>query len=372
MKQAQPSITVVDWSDASNPVLLGHAAPDELVSGMAVHGDLLLVAAHDAGLLTYERATGSDLVRIGSVVTDNAWHVAAVDDVGLVADGTAGVTVVDLTDPAAPTAITTLPLQGEAAQLVIDGDRALVALSGAGVALLDVADPAAPALIEIEPSPGSVKSVAYSAQTGAVFASAWNDVRVFDLTNRDDLLLIGREPIARDALRDNRSLAVAAIDDILVSANWDLFSTYRYRPGYGAPDVWLDTDAISDSNLAAGETVTKSVWVQNHGTFDATVSVGAVSSGLTATLDAEILARDEYAELVITWTATEAPFEGTVDIESDDPDQPVQTITVAFNQPGLGVGSQPPNYEFEELYGGTVSLEDFAGQPVLLAYFATF
>ncbi len=228
-------------------------------------------------------------------------------------------------------------------------------------------------LLEIEGSPGSVKTVAWSAATQAVFASAWNDIRVFDASDRDNLVLRGREPIERDLTHDNRSLAIAAIGDVILSSNWDQFGTYRYYPSRGAGDLWISADLVTQQNVASGEPVSRAVFLENHGTLPLTLSIGGVSAQLeVAALPTELVVGD-MLELVVTYTPlSDAAFSGTVELLSDDPDQSSQTITFEFNQPGLGVGSSIPDMSFDQLQSGSFSLSELSGKPILLAYFATF
>ncbi|HZI15279.1 MAG TPA: Ig-like domain-containing protein, partial [Myxococcus sp.] len=67
--------------------------------------------------------------------------VAAKDRVAFVANGSMGVVVVDVGDPAAPQRVLTLPVVGEARDVFIAGDLLLVAAGPAGLRVLDLKHP---------------------------------------------------------------------------------------------------------------------------------------------------------------------------------------------------------------------------------------
>ncbi|MHB8876676.1 MAG: Ig-like domain-containing protein, partial [Myxococcaceae bacterium] len=67
--------------------------------------------------------------------------VAVRDRLVFVADGSAGVVVVDLGDPASPQRLMTVPIVGEARDLVLAGNLLLVAAGPAGLRIFDIRDP---------------------------------------------------------------------------------------------------------------------------------------------------------------------------------------------------------------------------------------
>lgn len=75
-----------------------------------------------------------------------AMDVALLGDAVLVADGSAGLRVVDLANPAAPVEIGSLPrvVAGFATVVAVEGTRAYLGESGGGVSVIDVSDPTAP------------------------------------------------------------------------------------------------------------------------------------------------------------------------------------------------------------------------------------
>jgi hypothetical protein len=95
----------------------------------------------------------------------------AKDPLLYVADGTAGVQIVDVQDPLNPVIVGSVDTPGNAVDIVVDGGLAYVADSGSGLQVVDVSTPASPSIIGSYDTEGiSVKldkvgSIAYVADT---------------------------------------------------------------------------------------------------------------------------------------------------------------------------------------------------------------
>ncbi|MFO1459104.1 MAG: Ig-like domain-containing protein [Verrucomicrobiota bacterium] len=97
---------------------------------------------------------------IASVDTPgDARDVAVGDSMALVADGPAGVAVVNLSDPRRPTLLTRIPGSGEANGVAVEGRFGAVAFGSGGVAVLDLSDPAAPQISATVSLPGITRTV---------------------------------------------------------------------------------------------------------------------------------------------------------------------------------------------------------------------
>ncbi|MBL9174064.1 MAG: Ig-like domain-containing protein [Verrucomicrobiales bacterium] len=89
----------------------------------------------------------------------DARDVAVGTALALVADGPAGVGVLDLTDPLRPTLTARIPLSGEANAVAIEGRLGAVAAGSGGVALLDLSNPGAPEIASVTPLAGEARAV---------------------------------------------------------------------------------------------------------------------------------------------------------------------------------------------------------------------
>jgi hypothetical protein len=113
---------------------------------------------------------------LGSVPTPGQAY-AVVEDLGAkdpilyVADGAAGVTILDATDPANPTILNTVDTPGNAVDIYVESGLAYVADSGAGLQVLNVSSPASASIIGTYDTEGTavkldvVGSLAYLADT---------------------------------------------------------------------------------------------------------------------------------------------------------------------------------------------------------------
>ena len=155
------------------------------VRGSAVQDSFACLACEQLGV-TVARVSLAPLVTPVSMVRTlgNARGVALDAGRCYVADGRAGLTVVDITDSANPAVIGNCPIPGAYANRVcVRGTRAYVAAGAAGLAVIDVADPAKPVLVSVLKTP----------EAKAVWVTA--DDRIL-ATDRDwGLLVVEKESV---------------------------------------------------------------------------------------------------------------------------------------------------------------------------------
>lgn len=96
---------------------------------------------------------------------------------------------VDVSEPAAPLPLGWGPTNGATKGLaVLPEDIVAVANGSAGIELMDVSDPAEPSSVWIEDTPGTASSVAYA--NGYLTVADWDNVRLYDVGERAVLRLI--------------------------------------------------------------------------------------------------------------------------------------------------------------------------------------
>jgi hypothetical protein len=370
--QTTAFIAVMDASDPTAVAQVGALELEEEAEGLAVSGDLLLVAAHGDGLLVFERGDGGDLTeltRVGGF--GNAWSVRAANDLAYVPDGDGALAVVDISDPAAAAMVGSLELPGAPRHVALDGDRAVVALGGGGFALVSLEDREQPLLLEVEDTPGSALEVAWG--DDAVYVADWNDIRVYDLSDRDDARLVGREPLPQGAGPDSRTLGIAGRGDVIFSSNWTAMVSYRYHPGLEAPDLVSSGLDVLLPAAGPGNPGEGGVTLSNHGTRDLELEGVTLDPGLSVSGLPEVLEAGDDAWLTITLEPDDtAEYTGTVAVLSNDPDQPALELTVRANGSGTGIGDDLSHLSFVDRDGAVVDLAALEGSVVFLDYFATF
>ncbi|MBD3222574.1 T9SS type A sorting domain-containing protein [bacterium] len=140
-------LLVVDVGNPAAPVVVGSLATPGIARGVAVDGDLVAVAGDQAGVLMVDLAVPQQPRALGAVGTDDA--AVAVDLEGgtvLAAARSQGLVVIDATVPSAPQITATLPLLGEARD-VVRRDDGLAFVASLGLAVVDVALPDQPFVV---------------------------------------------------------------------------------------------------------------------------------------------------------------------------------------------------------------------------------
>ncbi len=139
------------------------------------------------------------LTTLGTFVTaGSAEDVCLEGDYLYVADGSSGVQVLDVTDPAAPTLAGAISTPGGAAGLAAEGNRLYVADRGFGLQVLDISDPTNPVLIGNYDTAGFAFDVAVSGDYAYV-ANNNQPVSVIDISDPAFPVLVTSIPMSNFA-----------------------------------------------------------------------------------------------------------------------------------------------------------------------------
>lgn len=362
--------------------------------GLDFENGLIYVALQEGGLGIYDYDAMNGFVQL-SVATglENAWAVHVVGDVAYVADGTGGLATVDVADPMAPSFIGRVPFGGVAEDIVVADNTAYVAAGSAGMVIVDVADPAAPAVLSEVPTDGSAVGVAYS--DGRAYVAAWNDTRVYDVTDPAEPSMITSlrltveqdyescsgdpEMCVPDAARPDptaRTLAVAAHGETMFVGNWWVPYSFQLFPERTAPHLVMPEDAalIDFGPTDVDASNTHELVIGNDGNEPLTLYDNWVDNEAFSVSPTQVrIEPGESATLTLTYTATTDTMEtGVLHVRSDDPLQPIRKAYLVGNQPGLGVGQPMPEVLVTRFDGSSYSTAPLTGSVMLLAYFATF
>jgi hypothetical protein len=379
-----------------------HAVPTQLAvlqeagmtyQGVAASNGNVYVARRENGLGVYRyevpTTTTSTIpprfVNIGSLGGfTNAWGMAARDNTVFMTDLSEAFVTVDVTDPTTPVELGRVVIGGTARFLDVDGDYAYIAAGSAGVAIIDISDLANPTVVGRATMPGTAVRLDYS--EGRIFVAAWNDVRVFDVTDPTAPEYLGalriRRPFEYDELdRESptmRVFGVAADGQNVYVGAWENPYSYWFEPDREVPNLRLPENftRLDFGPVAAGETKTIQLEVTNQGRAPLTLTdVSVIGEGFSVAPRQALIAAGESVMLDISFasTSTEVQTTGFLDIESDDPSFPLRRSFVVANSPGIAPGNELPNTT-GLLIDGTIwnSSTDSAGSVLLLFYFATF
>lgn len=374
-----------DISDPENPVQLGYLQEDGIsYEGVDVANGNIFVGLHEDGLGVYRYDTGaSAFARIGSLGGfTNAWGVAARGDHVFVADGIGGFATVDASDPANPVELGRVAVGGTARAVVVEGDHAYVAAGSAGVAVVDISDLASPTVTAQIDMPGTALRLDHAEDH--IFVAAWNDVRVYDVSDPAAPIFAAAVRVPRDFDYEDvdrerpthRIFGVAARGrDVFIGA-WEHPYAYRFFPERQAPNLRLPETAarVDVGRVAAGESKTVPLEVENQGTAPLTITDTWVDGdGFAVSPRQARIAPGDRLLLEITYTAaSDDEAVGYLGIASDDPAYPVRRPYVVANPPGVAVGAPLPATTATLLDGTDWSSDDAAGSVLLISYFATY
>ncbi len=179
---------------ASNQFMVGNI--NEVVLGDESGGPLLFVNETGIGLGTTEptSALTIDLENDGAVGFINTvgtpYDVYVVNTYAYIADGAAGLTVVDVTNAESPTVVDTYDTSGVAQGIYVAGAYAYVADGTSGLQIINISIPSSPALVGTYDTSGSSTDVHVSGKHAYVTDGA-DGVHIIDVSNPASPALVG-------------------------------------------------------------------------------------------------------------------------------------------------------------------------------------
>ncbi len=167
-----------------SPVALSQITIPGYANNVDVADEYAYVAAGSAGLQVVD-VTDPRLPRIiGAVDTNgNANDVRVLGRYAYVADGAAGLKIIDIVNPALPVIAGSVDTPGDAFDVVVVGNLAYIADSFAGLTLVNVASPTAPIVVATIDTPGTARGVDVSGNYAVVIDDGASSLRVIDISN---------------------------------------------------------------------------------------------------------------------------------------------------------------------------------------------
>ncbi len=150
---------------------------------VAIAGNRVYVANGGAGLLVIDVSDPAGPTLAGSLDTPGtAESVAVAGNHACVADGTSGLLVIDVTDPSNPALAGSTDTPGAASDVAIAGNHAFVADGAAGLQVVDISDPTNPTIAGACDTPGDAHAVVICGNYAYV-ADGNAGLRVIDVTD---------------------------------------------------------------------------------------------------------------------------------------------------------------------------------------------
>lgn len=342
------------------------------VEGLAMLDHRVLVAAKHDGLSVLEDDGAGSLVQRGAHtdVESDARKPVVIGDLVVVAEGTTGLRTYQI-DKDTPTLVGAAELGGLAQDVVVREDRAFVSTM-TGAVIVDLSDPASPEVVSSIPTPGVALSLAIGAD-GILFVADWDEIRGFDVSDEAKPIpaLSERLPTPREHSRV-RGLALVG-DGRVVLGEHSGIHVYGYQdPGCDSPEVMLDRRNVRFSALDGAASREELVLVTNTGAGTLYVTgIHSSDPGVSADADAFFLGPGESLPLEVRLT-TDGVVQGHLTLHTDDPDE--LELELPFESADFKVGLEDPvpNFHLVDLDGRAWQNADLDGSVTLLAYFATW
>ena len=203
--------------------IVASADTSGLAQDVAAFNDLVLVADGSAGVTLFNVAAGLNPVRLLEVNTPGeARRVAWSGDLVAVADGAAGLTILDVSNPAGAQVVRQVQFGDNVISVTTAGPIAFVGLQQRGIAIVDMAS----GVILDQKSTGSP---AHDLGLGGdyLFAALASELRSYRVT-AGELELVGQAPLSAfaEGITGSRRLFVGATHALVTS-----------YPGYDAIDI---------------------------------------------------------------------------------------------------------------------------------------
>ncbi|MHC4063936.1 MAG: LVIVD repeat-containing protein [Planctomycetota bacterium] len=306
--------------------------PDVIFERMAIVGDRLYVAAHAYGLRIFDITDPALPALVGSLPSgfDDAFAVAVSGNTAYVADGAGGLKIVDITVEAAPRILegeNPESAAGTSQDVMVIDDHVYVAAGGAGVA---VYDPGTVAGRTVYDTPVAAQQLA---RVGSYLAIAdLGGVQVFAIET-DGSLTPAASELAMRRMRDTGAYTTrlwhgvsAWGENRILAADWDSMDVYELVDP--SSDDQADVTASTQRLRFAPAGGTKVVRINNDGsgTLNMT-SISSTEPTFGVQPGSGTLLPGEFLDLTITYAGGD-PGEALVLIDSNDADESPLPIQV--------------------------------------------
>jgi hypothetical protein len=357
--------------------------PGVFFEKMTVIGNRLYVAAHSAGIRIYDISAPASPVLVGSLSSGfhDAWDVAVAGSVVYVADGAGGLKIVDLSDETSPAIIAgedPIVAAGTSEAVLLANNHVYVAAGGAGVAVYELGNLSSRRRYD---TPVCAVNLA---QVGPYLAVAdVAGIRIFRFEPDGSLADVAHEGAryAYEAPRLTIRLWYGVAGwggNQIVAANWSTLDLYRLVDASqsGQPDVTPSTQHLRFPIEGGTETVRLSN--DGQGPLDVS-SISGTHPEFSVQPSQALIQPGDFVDLSIDYSG-EAPGEGLILIDSDDPDESPLPIQVFGETEFLDIGdSAVPftletwtrNHEAGQFQYGQFELAAHAGQVVFFHVFST-
>lgn len=193
VRNGNVSLAVPVTVTAFSPVARGFVGIPGQSNNVDAEGNFAYVASGTAGLRVVNVSNPSAPTIVGSLDTPgNANDVKVCGHNVYVADGASGLQIIDISNPAAPLLLGSVDTPGNANDVIACGMLAYVADGASGLHIIDVSDPTAPFIVGSVDTPGNANGVDVdAARQLAAVADGGGGLRMVDISTPAAPILLG-------------------------------------------------------------------------------------------------------------------------------------------------------------------------------------
>ena len=333
-------------------------------SGLAYAAPYLYMVSHDGKFRVFDMTSPSQPQLVGETAgLGNPWEIVLHADRAYVGDNSLGVIALDISTPQSPSILNIVAARGGVQDIVHANNHLFAAVGSAGVQIFALDNPDLPESIATKSLGGAIISV--SVTDNLLWTTDQQSVSVTDISNPAQPMQLAVEDTPSWAMH------VAGHSGGAYVADWQKLARYSFNDTQLAPDADTSTSAL----YFVGSTDKGSMSVTNRGGSELVLSgMELPDSRFTLSVDALTLAPGETMQIKLDYENDGQPVDSALCIATNDPDQPVQQVTVASSSSGSSVliGEEAPNFNLPDLDGNYLELARQIGKPVVLSYFATW
>ena len=332
-------------------------------SGLAWDGSNLFVLTMSGELKVYTSVEMGMSPAASLSGFESPSEIVLVGEYGYVADNLAGVLVVDLSTPTAPSIVTTVQGGGGAQDIATDGSYLYLASGSVGIEVFSLADPEAPEQVATVSYGSSV--VAVDVADGLLWATNHEDLIVLDVADPEVPVPLAMEQTEEWALN------VVGVGNTAFVGDWTRMRHFELEAGSDTAEA---DPSVSDLYFYEGSVV-RTLEISNRGGGELELrGYGLADTRFSVSFDRAVVGPGEHAVVTLEFEDDGEPVDTTLCLVTNDPDEPVQQIGLAStsSSSAIVIGEDAKDFTLVDLDGQTHTLSDQIGHPVVLVYFATW
>ena len=357
---------VINIANPSNPQYLG-IVPDTdnyILENLDVLNNILVVAAHEDGVLIYDISNSSNPSYLTTIDTENSWTVTLNGNILYVADEQI-LEMYSVGDDFSY--LDSIEMGNAIKDIAINNNVLYIAIGSDGVAAYNIEEELNITLIDVYNTSAMANRLStFDYEFGHKIAvSDWDDVEVLEINFDDSIDLVGYKNTTR------RTMAIATKDNYIYSAEWNSVQVFEYGEIDG-PDLDLNLYELNYPYVQSGESYNLSLEVINNGNQILNIVDAYTTNNEFSFSELNNLNPGESQIVDIIYTANSDNASGSYRIFSNDEDEPEVVCETNGNINGANVGDIAPNFNLDIIANGLGSfqLSDYIDKVVVLAFFA--